>query len=132
MIRRFDVAIIGGGAVGRSIAYWLTRDPAWAGRVAVIERDPTYARASSALSASSIRQQFSTPLSIHLSRFCIGFLRKLRELLDVDLCLKQPGYLYPSSAAGDAVLKANHPIQKGEGCAVELLVPAALQQRFPW
>jgi sarcosine oxidase len=29
------------------------------------------------------------------------------------------------------VLRANHAIQKGEGCAVELLEPAALTKRFP-
>jgi len=96
----------------------------------VIERDPTYARASSALSASSIRQQFSTPLNIHLSRYGIGFLRCASELLGVELGLKEPGYVFLASSAGEAVLLANHAIQKGEGCAVELLDPAALRQRF--
>jgi glycine/D-amino acid oxidase-like deaminating enzyme len=99
--------------------------------VVVVERDPTYARASSALSAGSIRQQFSTPLNIHLSRYGIGFLRHAKELLDVDLGLREPGYLFLASAAGEAVLRANHAIQKGEGCAVELLDPAALTRRFP-
>src|SRR5688572_32031965 len=132
MALTYDVAIVGGGAVGSSIAYWLTRDPAWARRVAVIERDPTYARASSALSASSIRQQFSTPLNIHLSRYGIGFLRQAPKLLDVDLGLKEPGYLFLASDAGEAVLRANHAVQKGEGCAVELLDPATLRGRFPW
>ena len=61
-----DVVIIGGGVMGSSIAYHLKSDPHFIGSVAVIERDPTYARASSALSASLIRQQFSTPLNIHL------------------------------------------------------------------
>ena len=98
----------------------------------MVERDPTYARASSALSASSIRQQFSTPLNIHLSRYGIGFLRRAPELLGVDLGLKEPGYLFLASEAGEAVLRANHAIQKGEGCAVELLEPAALRGRFPW
>lgn len=118
--------------MGSSVAWHLKRDAGFAGSVTVIERDPTYARASSALSASSIRQQFSTPLNIHLSRFGIGFLRRAHELLDVDLGLKEPGYLFLASAAGEAVLKANHAIQKGEDCAVELLDPAALRARFPW
>jgi glycine/D-amino acid oxidase-like deaminating enzyme len=127
-----DILIVGGGAMGSSIAYHLKIDRNFTGSVTVIERDLTYARASSALSASSIRQQFSTPLNIHLSRFGIDFLRRAPELLGVDLGLKEPGYLFLGSAAGEAVLRANHAIQKGEGCAVELLDAAALRRRFPW
>src|SRR4029453_5317959 len=44
---------------------------------------------------------------------------------------KEPGYLFLASPAGEAVLRANHAIQKAEGCAVELLDPAALERRFP-
>ena len=128
----FDVLVVGGGAMGSSIAWHLASDSSFTGSVVVIERDPTYARASSALSASSIRQQFSTPLNIHLSRYGIGFLRQAPRLLGVDLGLKEPGYLFLASAAGEAVLRANHAVQKGEGCAVELLEPAALRLRFPW
>jgi glycine/D-amino acid oxidase-like deaminating enzyme len=125
------IVIVGGGVMGSSIAWHLAGEPAFDGKIVVVERDPTYARASSALSASSIRQQFSTPLNIHLSRYGIGFLRRTQELLDVDLGLKEPGYLFLASAAGEAVLRANHAIQKVEGCAVELLEPAALIERFP-
>jgi FAD-dependent oxidoreductase domain-containing protein 1 len=117
--------------MGSSAAYHLTRDPGFDGSVTVVERDPTYATASSALSASSIRQQFSTPLNIHLSRYGIGFLRRAPELLGVDLGLKEPGYLFLASAAGEAVLRANNAVQRGEGCAVELLDPTALVARFP-
>jgi glycine/D-amino acid oxidase-like deaminating enzyme len=129
---KVEVAIIGGGVMGSSIAWHLKGDPNFTGSVVVVERDPAYTRASSALSASSIRQQFSTPLNIHLSRHGIGFLRKARELLGVDLGLKEPGYLFLASTSGEAVLRANHAIQKGEDCAVELLEPGALVQRFPW
>ncbi|MDP1963119.1 MAG: FAD-dependent oxidoreductase, partial [Reyranella sp.] len=129
---RFDVVIVGGGVMGSSVAYHLKRDPNFTGSVAVVERDPTYARASSALSASSIRQQFSTPLNIHLSRYGIGFLRQARDLLGVDLGLKEPGYLFLASKAGEAVLRANHAVQRGEHCSVELLEPPALAARFPW
>ena len=127
-----DVIVVGGGVMGSSVAYHLKSDPAFTGKVTVIERDPTYARASSALSASSIRQQFSTPLNIHLSRYGIGFLRRASELLGVELGLREPGYLFLASAAGEAVLRANHAIQRREECAVELLDPSALVGRFPW
>ena len=124
--------VIGGGAIGSSVAYHLKSDPNFSGEVVVVERDPTYAQASSSLSASSIRQQFSTPLNIHLSRFGIGFLRRAKELLGVDLGLREPGYLFLASQAGEAALRANNAVQRGEGCAVELLDPAGLAGRFPW
>ncbi len=127
-----DVVIVGGGSIGSSVAYHLKSDPHFFGSIEVVERDPTYARASSALSASSIRQQFSTPLNIHLSRYGIGFLRRAPAFLGVDLGLKEQGYLFLASSAGEAVLRATHTIQKGEGCAVELLEPPALRRRFPW
>jgi glycine/D-amino acid oxidase-like deaminating enzyme len=53
-------------------------------------------------------------------------------LLGVDLGLREPGYLFLASPAGEAVLRANHAVQKAEGCAVDLLDPAALKARFPW
>lgn len=126
-----EIVIVGGGALGSSIAWHLAGDASFDGSIAVIERDPTYRCASSALSASSIRQQFSTPLNIHLSRYGIGFLRQAKELLGVDLGLKEPGYLFLASPAGEAVLRANNTIQRGEGCAVEMLEPAALTRKFP-
>ncbi|MEL3889704.1 FAD-binding oxidoreductase [Ferrovibrio sp. MS7] len=136
MTRRYDVAIIGGGVIGSSVAYHLkTLDPALS--VAVIERDPTYRTASSALSASSIRQQFSTPVNIAISRFGIDFLRRANEYLSVDgemphLGLTEPGYLYLATDAGVPVLRENNAIQRQAGADIALLEPAALQQRFPW
>ena len=63
MDTRADIAIGGGGIMGAALAYWPTRlDPT--ASVVVVERDPTYATASSALSAVSIRQQFTTPVLV--------------------------------------------------------------------
>ena len=45
------VVIAGGGVIGSAIAYFLASHPRFAGEVTVLERDPTYAQASSALSA---------------------------------------------------------------------------------
>ena len=131
------VAIIGGGAVGSAIASFLLGDPAFAGEVTVSERDPSYARASSALSASSIRQQFSTAINIEIGQFGIEFLRGVGERLAVggerpEIGLVEGGYLFLASAAGRATLEENHRIQKTLGADVALLDPAGLRARFPW
>ena len=98
------IVIIGGGAVGSSTAYHLARDPAFTGSITVIERDPTYRLASSSLSASSIRQQFSTPVCIRMSQYGRQFLEHGADLLAVDgdrpaLGYRQRGYLFLASAA---------------------------------
>ena len=60
----YDVVIVGGAAHGASAAYHLAADPAFAGRILLVEKDPTFARAATALSAGGIRQQFSTPVNV--------------------------------------------------------------------
>ncbi|SAK51661.1 FAD dependent oxidoreductase [Caballeronia catudaia] len=131
-----QVVIVGGGVIGSSVAYFLrASDPTV--QVTVIERDPTYARSSSALSAASIRQQFSTPLSVRMSLFGIEFLRSIGERLEVNgerpsIDLHEGGYLFLATAHGEATLRENHALQRGLGADISLLEPAQLQARFPW
>ena len=132
-----DIVIIGGGAIGSGIASFVVADPAFRGTVTVIERDPTYSQASSALSASSIRQQFSTQVNIELSRFGIEYLRTIGERLAVDgerpdVGLVENGYLFLASPEGSATLRENHALQRAHGVDVELMEPEGLRGRFGW
>src|SRR5271170_1366406 len=119
------VVVIGGGVMGSALAYWLTRLERGID-VTVIERDPSYAQASSALSAASIRQQFSTPVNIRISQASIAFLRNAAIELAVDdekpnIALREQGYLYLAGAGGAAELRRSHAVQKTCGAEVALL-----------
>ncbi|MBW8844118.1 MAG: FAD-binding oxidoreductase [Burkholderiales bacterium] len=131
----FQVTMIGGGVMGAATACFLARDHGAA--VTIIERDPSYARASSSLSLSSIRQQFSQPVNMALSRWSIDFLRRAADELAVPddrpaIGLVEPGYLYLATEAGAATLREVHALQRAEGVDVALLSPAELAARFPW
>jgi len=52
--------------------------------ITVIEKDPSYSRASALLSAGGMRQQFSTKENIEMSQFGFEFLRRADTLLAVD------------------------------------------------
>jgi FAD-dependent oxidoreductase domain-containing protein 1 len=131
-----QVVVIGGGVMGSALAYWLTRLDS-AQNVTVVERDPSYEFASSALSAASIRQQFSTSVNVRISQASIAFLRRAAEELAVgdqrpDIALREAGYLYLAGAADDAQLRRAHAVQSSCGADIALLDPAALRERFGW
>src|SRR3954462_9902953 len=98
----YDVVIVGGAAIGSATAYFLSHDLAFTGTVAVIERDPAYTHASTTLSAASIRQQFSTPENIRMSRFGVEFFRALKQRFgaDADIGFRERGYLLLASETG--------------------------------
>ena len=131
-----DIVIVGGGIMGAALAFWLKHLEEAVSEV-VIERDPTYAVASSALSAASIRQQFTTPVNIRISQASIDILRNAGELLEVegskpDIGLTESGYLYLAGESGAESLRRAQAIQTQHGAAVALLDAAQLAQRFPW
>lgn len=132
-----DVLIVGGAAVGSATAYFLASQPSFKGSILVVEQDPTYARSATALSAASIRHQFSTPENIRLSQFGSSFLKSVGEHLSVDgeapaIGFQERGYLFLATAQGLGILQSNHLTQCAENVDVSLLTPAQLQSRFPW
>ena len=137
MVEAAAVAIVGGGVMGCAIAHFLLADPVFDGRVVVIERDPSYRQASSALSASSIRQQFSTPENIRMSQFGFDYLQHLGEHLAVDgeepdVGLVERGYLYLVPPEHATIAREVNEVQRSEGADVVLLAPGELGQRYPW
>jgi glycine/D-amino acid oxidase-like deaminating enzyme len=133
----FDVLVVGGGVVGSAIAYFLTEEDAFTGTVAVVEKDPTYADSSTARSVGGLRQQFSTPENIEISKFGARFVKSVPERLAVDgerpdVAFHEAGYLLLASPDGLPILRENHALQRSHGAAVVLLSPEELSERFPW
>jgi FAD-dependent oxidoreductase domain-containing protein 1 len=121
-----NLVIVGGGVIGCAAAYFFAREHGV--RASVLERDPTYRTASSALSASSIRQQFSTPVNIALSRASLELMQPWRE----ELQFVEAGYLYLATEAGAASLEKLNVAQRDAGADIRLLDRAALRARWPW
>jgi FAD-dependent oxidoreductase domain-containing protein 1 len=130
---RYDVVIVGGAIVGSALAYYLRRE-GFPGTVALVERDPLFTRSSTTLSCASIRQQFSIPENIRLSRWTLGLFRRLTDEFgrDADIGFRENGYLMLASPEGLGVLEANHRVQEAEGADIVLEDPQALSRRFPW
>ena len=134
--RSAHVVIIGGGVMGSATAWFLAKEHGL--RVTVIERDSSYAQASSALSACAIRQQFSTSINIRISQDSLAFYRAIGKFLTVgdevpNIGLVEPGYLYlAASESGAAVLREQNVLQRSHNVPTALLTTAALRERFPW
>lgn len=132
-----DVVIVGGGVIGSAVAHFLTTSPDFNGSVLMIERDPTYAYASTALSAASIRTQFSNAINIEISRFGLDFIRNFSDLDGgsgkcADLAFKENGYLFLAASEGQQkVLEENNRVQHKCGVDTILLSPYQLKERFP-
>lgn len=135
-MEHYDVVIAGGGAVGSACAFWLKRKSDL--RVLVVEPDPTYGRAATALSVASIRQQFSTAVNIRLSQFGLSFIRDIADWLGptgeiADLGLREQGYLFLAGTREQADnMIDNNCLQSDLQADIELLEPAAIARLWPW
>ncbi len=123
--------------MGSSTAYQLALQSGGRLKVLVVEPDPTYQRSASALSAGSIRQQFSQPVNIDISLHGIDFLRSIHQHLSVDdepvdIGLKEGGYLYLATGEGAALLGEINALQNSRGADIVLYDRDGLKEAFPW
>lgn len=132
-MNHFDVAIVGGGIVGSSTAYYLRRH-GFTGSIAIFEQDSSYRQSCTALSWGGIRQQFSTPENILLSQFGLRLLRDLKSHFgpEADIGFKEQGYLVLATQGSVAVLEENQRLQAAMGADTIIYSGADLARRFPW
>lgn len=129
-----DIAIIGGGIVGSAIAYFLARTGA-AGRITVVEPDPTYEFAATPQANGGVRQLFSLPENIRMAQFGLEFYHRFAEEMAVDgvpadIGFRRRGYLFLSDDGDHAVMEENFRLQLSMGVRADCLDAAALKDRF--
>ncbi|HEX4330090.1 MAG TPA: FAD-dependent oxidoreductase, partial [Burkholderiales bacterium] len=133
--KTYGVAIIGGGIMGCSTAYFLkTLAPAL--EVCVIESDPTYEFCSTLRASGGARRLFSCPENIAMSNWSIEFIQGFPKAMAVDgreapVDWVEGGYLFIVPPEGMGILEQSHAAQLAQGCEVELLTPTQLKERFP-
>jgi FAD-dependent oxidoreductase domain-containing protein 1 len=128
-----SVVIIGGGIIGSSVAFFL-KEIGFAGKVTVLEKDPSYRFSSTTRSAASIRQQFTTPVSTEMSQFGFTFMADLKKRfgIDGDIGLNEGGYLLLADVEHDCMLRECHAQFVKLGSDIAWLDQNALKSRFPW
>jgi FAD-dependent oxidoreductase domain-containing protein 1 len=131
----YDVVITGGGIMGSSTAYHLAKmNPSL--RVAVVERDPTYARASTTLSMSNVRIQFSLKENIQISQYAFQVLERFEEEMAVEdrrprIYFHREGNLFLLTEPNIEAAKRSFDLQRSLGCRVEWWSPAQIRERYP-
>jgi len=130
-----DVVIVGGGIIGASTAYFLSKEGR---KVRVFERDPTYKNASFPLSLGGFRRQFFQKENILLGKFAKEFIFQLPDLLKTKkngkptVSMVPNGYLLlfgPEHAEEQYEALKNH---KACDAGTKNVKAEELKKFFPW
>ena len=134
----YDVILIGGAMYGSSIAWWLSRDPAFDGSILLVERDLSFEFAATSHTNSCIRQQFSNTTNIQISQFGAEFINNFQSYFDHDprvphIPIQSFGYLYLANTAADAEnLRQSQVVQAQLGAGTRHMTAAEIQAEYPF
>lgn len=129
-VERADAVVIGAGCIGAAIAYHLA---ARGLSVVVLEKENAPGLGSTGRCAGGVRQQFSTPVNVKVSKLSIEAFARMNDELGYEGELYWPvGYLFClSDAARWRAFQDAAAMQRGLGVPVETLAPAEIARRFP-
>ncbi len=124
-----DVAVIGGGVVGLSVAYNLAK----MGMEKVVVLEKRYLGAgSSGRCAGGIREQFSTEPMIKLARKSLDMYEKLSDELNFNILFRQGGYLFLAYNEDDMRdIRDNVKLQNSLGVGSRIITPDEAKEIFP-
>jgi FAD-dependent oxidoreductase domain-containing protein 1 len=133
--KTYDIIIVGGGIIGGSIAYNLMNSDGKL-KIAVVEMDPTYSLASTTLSVSNARIQFSLKENIKISQYALDALERFEDEMAVDdnrpaILYRREGNLFLVDEKGKNAAKEAVALQKSLGCQVEWWSLEEIKQHYP-
>jgi FAD-dependent oxidoreductase domain-containing protein 1 len=131
----YDIIIVGGGVMGCAIACYLLDDEPQI-KLAVIEMDSSYARASTPLSDGNTRIQFNIRENIMMSLYGLEVMAAFAQNMEVNGIRPEPGFhqqgnLFLVDEAGHDEALQGLALQKSLGCQVEWLTAPQIRHRFP-
>ena len=133
--KTYDIIIIGGGIMGSATAYYLMKADATL-KVAVVERDAAYTQASTTLSMSNVRIQFSLKENVLISLYTKQVLKRFEEDMAVGdqrpkIYFRQEGNLFLVDTQEETAARRAFEMQKDLGCQVQWWSPQTIKQHFP-
>jgi sarcosine oxidase subunit beta len=122
MMKNAEVAIVGGGIIGASIAYHLAARGV--SGIVVFEREEELGTGSTGKCAGGVRLQFSTAANVEMSRVSIAALKRFEEELEQPVDFKQNGYLFVLTTEEHLeTFRKNAEKQRALGVPVEVISP---------
>ncbi len=131
MAERFDVAIVGAGVVGCSVAFHLARLGKL--RVGLVEREAFPGSGSTSKANGGIRAQFTTDVNVAMSLASMEILDSLAPQIGDPPVYRKAGYLFlTGDPARLAAMTSAAAYQRERGVKVEVLDEAGVRARVPW
>ncbi|MEW6208368.1 MAG: FAD-dependent oxidoreductase, partial [Acidobacteriota bacterium] len=122
MKKTADVVIIGGGCMGASAAYHLSKRGT--AETVIVEREPMLGAGSTGRNAGGVRHQFSSEANVRLSIESIAMMERFKEETGFEIDFHQHGYLFLlSDEKNFSQFRANVEMQRRLGVEVEILTP---------
>jgi sarcosine oxidase subunit beta len=126
--KRADVVVVGGGAVGTSIAFHLAEEGV---DVCLLERD-ALSSGSTSRAAGGVRTQFSDPLNIAIGLRAVDAFTRFSERPGGEIDFKQVGYLFLLDREEDvAIFERSVALQNELGVPSRLVDPAEAAELSP-
>jgi sarcosine oxidase subunit beta len=126
-----EIAIVGAGVIGCSIAFHLGRMGQRG--VCLLEREPVPGAGSTSRANGGIRAQFTTEVNVAMSLASMEILDALAPEIGEPPLYRKAGYLFVTGEPAKLrAMESSANWQREHGVAVEVLDEAGVRARAPW